>query len=293
MKCSVCRKDFGLWAKIGGHTSVCKECQEQGRNHLQVLAESVRSTQVWKQQFAQRWLTEFEDTVRKFQIADSDAAPFRSMLLNAIFKLVEMETEMSDSDINFLSGLQQRYVLALSSPEIRETMVRIGLRQTIEAWERGEAPQRQCSGLVLQKGEICHWEESVGLHVQKNRREYVGGYASVSIPVGRGTRIRVGGFKGFPIDKTVYDDGGRGILHITNQRVCFAGQLQSVNIPFSKMINLKGFADGFIIQTSNEKKPGIFVVGHPELTAHLVMLAASQQEEEPPTKRRKKVPSPA
>jgi hypothetical protein len=292
MKCSACGKDFGLWAKISRHVNVCKVCQEQGRKHLQVLSESVRSTQIWKQEYGQRWLSEFEDTVRKFQIADSDAAASRGVLLSGIFKLVETENEMPDSDINFLSGLDQKFGLAQSNPEIRETMARIELRRTIEAWERGAVPRRQCSGLVLQKGEICGWEESVGLHVQKNKREYVGGYASVSIPVGRGTRIRVGGFKGFPIDKTVYDDGGRGILHITNQRVCFAGQLQSVNIPFSKMINLQGFADGFVIQTSNEKKPGIFIVGHPELTAHLVMLAASHADEEPPTKRQKKVSSP-
>jgi hypothetical protein len=98
---------------------------------------------------------------------------------------------------------------------------------------------------------------------------------------------------GFPIDKTVYDDGGRGILHITNQRVCFAGQLRSVNIPFSKMVNLEGFAEGFVIQTSNEKKPGIFIVNHPELTAQLVMLAAGHEDEEPPTKRLTKVSAPA
>jgi hypothetical protein len=174
MKCSVCGKDFGLWAKISGHMNVCKECQEQGRKHLQILAESVRSTRIWKQEYGQRWLTEFEDTVRKFQIANSDAAPARGVLLIGIFKLVETENEMPDSDINFLSGLDQRYGLTQSSPEIRETMVRIELRRKIEAWERGEAPQRQCSGLVLQKGEICRWEESVGVDVPKNKREYVG-----------------------------------------------------------------------------------------------------------------------
>jgi hypothetical protein len=57
---------------------------------------------------------------------------------------------------------------------------------------------------------------------------------SVPLHIIRGARVRVGGFKGVPIDKTVHEDGGTGILHIANQRVCFTGLLQSVAIPYKK-----------------------------------------------------------
>ena len=47
------------------------------------------------------------------------------------------------------------------------------------------------------------------------------------------------------------------------------------------MISVGGFENGFIVQTSNEKKPGIFIVRHPELTTRLLSLAATPTEDEP------------
>jgi hypothetical protein len=149
---------------------------------------------------------------------------------------------------------------------------------------------------LLAKGEVCHWEEPAGLLIQRTKREYVGGYGSVSIPlhIVRGARVRVGGFKGVPIDKTVHEDGGRGVLHITNQRVCFTGLNQAVAIPYKKIVSLAGFDEGFEVHTGNEKKPGIFLVPHPELTTELLKHASSSNgDDDSRPKRRRRVPSQA
>src|SRR5256885_552014 len=82
-------------------------------------------------------------------------------------------------------------------------------------------------------------EEGVGLRVQKTTHQYVGGHSSVSIPLGHGVRFKTGGFKGHREDRISWEDGGTGVLHITNQRVCFTGQ-QSVAIPYKKMISISG-----------------------------------------------------
>lgn len=271
---------MGLWARLAAHSSagVCKECQKQANNQIHVLLGSVSGTQSFKLPFAQGWVNQFEETVQKYHMAESQVEPLRLSLLNNIFKLVEAEDEMPDDDLKFLASLGQKYGLGQSAtPELRDTIFRVGTKEVIQAWERGETPHKDCSGLVLQKSEVCHWEEGAGLRVQKMKREYVGGYSSVSVPVPlvRGVRFRVGGFKGHPIDHTVLEDGGVGVLHITNQRVSFTGQQRSVAIPYKKMISIGGFEGGFIVETSNEKKPGIFVVRNPELTTHLLTLAAN------------------
>jgi hypothetical protein len=287
---------MGLWAKLTAHssTAVCKECREQANSRMQVLLWSVSGAQSFKLQYAQGWITQFEETARKYQMLDSEVGPLRLSLLNNIFKLVEAEDEMPDDDLKFLASLGQKYGLGQSAtPELRDTIFRVGMKEIIQSWERGEIPHKDCSGLVLQKGEVCHWEEGAGLRVQKVKREYVGGYGSVSVPVPlvRGARFRVGGFKGHPIDNTVWEDGGVGVLHITNQRVCFSGQQRSIAIPYKKMISVGGFEGGFIVQTSNEKKPGIFVVRHPELSTHLLNLASNPEEEDNTrSKRPKKLP---
>jgi hypothetical protein len=155
---------------------------------------------------------------------------------------------MAGADLEYLVGLGQRFAIAESgSPELRDTVLRIALRQAIQSWDSGKPLERECTALVQAKGEVCHWEEPAGLLIRRTKREYVGGYGSVSIPlhIVRGARVRVGGFKGVPIDKTVHEDGGRGVLHITNQRVCFTALNQAVAIPFKKIVSLAGFDEGF------------------------------------------------
>ena len=226
MKCAACGKDVGFWAKLGNHTQICKTCNEQGQNRLKVLATSVGWVTIWHQEQAERWLTQFDDITRKYQIPIPDARQARNEILNGIFKLVESQDQMTEADLEYLVGLGQRYGIGQSgSPDLQNTVLRIALRQAIQSWDGGKPPERECTALVLAKGEVCHWEEPAGLLIQRTKREYIGGYASVSIPlhIVRGARVRVGGFKGVPIDKTVHEDGGRGVLHITNQRVCFTG----------------------------------------------------------------------
>jgi hypothetical protein len=236
MDCSVCGNHLGIWAKLTAHggDDVCKPCREQGNNRLQILLRSVSESPTFKIQFAEGWIGQFEEIQHKFRIPESEIGSVKLSFFDSIFRLVESEEVMAESDLRFLLATTQKYGLAqTATPELRDTLFRIGMKETIQSWEHGEAPRKECSGLVLQKSEVCHWEEGAGLRIQKTKREYVGAYSSVSVPVPlvRGVRFRVGGFKGHPIDHTVLEDGGTGLLHITNQRVCFTGQQRSVAIP--------------------------------------------------------------
>jgi hypothetical protein len=299
MNCTACGKELGLWAKLSGQsgTGVCKACHEQALSRLGVLARSAACAPNWNHQFAEGWLNQFEEIVRKFSVPNPEASPLRFLLLNNIMGLVESKIEIPDSDLKFVLELARKYSITQSSPEeIKNTIFRIGMREAIQNWERGELPTANCSGMILQKGEVCRWEEGAALRIQRVQRHYEGAFGSVSVPVGlvKGMRVRVGGFKGYPVDETVFENGGAGVLHITNKRACFVGQQHSAAIPYKKMISLQGFETGFTIQTSNEKKPGIFIVRYPELTVHLVNLASSGPgEDEPPKKRRQKLPATA
>jgi hypothetical protein len=280
MKCAVCGKDVGFWARLGTDSRVCKACMELGQNRLKVLVTSVGWVTIWHQEQADRWLAQYDEIVHKYQVPTTEALQARNDILNGILKLVESQEEMTDADLEYLVGLGQRFAIRESgNPELQDTVLRIALRQAIQCWDCGKPLERECTALVLAKGEVCQWEEPAGLLVQRTKREYVGGYGSVSIPlhIVRGARVRVGGFKGVPIDKTVHEDGGRGVLHITNQRVCFTGLNQAVAIAFRKIVSLAGFDGGFEVHTGNEKKPGIFLVPHPELTKELLKLASSSE----------------
>jgi len=75
---------------------------------------------------------------------------------------------------------------------------------------------------------------------------------------------------------------------------CSRGQEHSVATPYTKVLGIVLYADGFEIHTSAAKKPGIFLVPHPDLTKELLTLASSPETggNSPPRSRRKK-PVPA
>lgn len=292
--CVVCNQSIGLWTKLThSDVQICKTCHEQGRNQLHVLVSSVNVTPSFKKEFADRWLNQFGDIVRKYKIPEEEARPLRQSLLNGIFKQVEAQDQMPEADLNYLGEIATTYAITRTgSPELQDTLIRVGMREVIQAWEHGNAPTRQCNGLVLQKGEICHWEEGAAMLVQKVQHRYVGGSSSVSFRVARGVRLRVGGFQGRRLDETFLENVGTGTIHITNQRLCFTGVQHSVAIPYKKMISIQGYEGRFVVQTPNEKKPGIFVVRHPEFTTQLLAHASIPAEEEKlPKKRRKKEPA--
>ena len=77
------------------------------------------------------------------------------------------------------------------------------------------------------------------------------------------------------------------------KRLCFNG-MRTIAIPYKKMVSINGFEGGFIVQTSNEKKPGIFVVRHSELTAQMLMMASNPPADPTtPQKRGKSIPTPS
>jgi hypothetical protein len=290
MNCAACGNDIGFWTKLT-HASqeICKACHEQATKQLHILVQSAGTAPRLTVQYAERWAAQFDETVRKYRLPQTEVMSLRLSLLNNMFKLVEAENVMPEAELQFLANLCQKCDIRQSStPELKDTIMRVGMREFIQSWESGDPPKQQCNGLVLQKGEICHWEEGAGLRVRKTQREYVGRSSSVSIPLGHGIRYRVGGFKGHPIDHTVHEDAGVGVLHITNQRVCFNG-VHTLAIPYKRMVSVNGFEGGFIVQTSNEKKPGIFMVRHPELSTQMLMLASNPPEQQPKPRKRAEI----
>ena len=289
MNCLVCGKKLGLLAHFKRQSNtVCDPCSEQATQRLQVLIRTVASNQSWKRQFAEGWIEQFESTVQKYQLHSVEE--LRTSLLIAIFQLVGALDYIEEDDLAFLLKIAERYRLAQSKqPEIMAVIQRIVLRKTIQEWQEGKTPKLQCLCAVPLKEEICHWEEPAGLLIQRKKREYVGGYGSVSVPIPllQGVRARVGGFRGVPVDHTLHDDGGSGVLHITNQRILFAGREQSIAVSYHKIVDIGLYANGLEIHTSAVRNLGIFLVSQPDLLKEVITLASSTEDSG--SKRRKHV----
>jgi hypothetical protein len=295
MNCSVCGQEISIWTKLThSKQSECGKCHDEGTGQLRALVQAAGSASTLNIQHEIGWMSQFDAAVGKYHLFGNDVAGQRNSLLGHVFKLVEMEDTITDEALTFVSGIIEKYNLRKDgTPELRDAYLQVGMRERIQLFERGSAPTQLCNGLVLHKGEVCHWEEGASLRVLKTKREYVGTSNSFSIPLGHGFRYRVGGFRGHSIDHTSYEDAGAGVLHITNQRLCFNG-VHTIAIAYKQMLAVNGFEGGFIVQTSNEKKPGIFIVRHPELTAQMLLMASNPPADQAKQQKRgKSVPTPS
>jgi hypothetical protein len=121
---------------------------------------------------------------------------------------------------------------------------------------KGDEPEDH--QLVQKKGELVLWTGQAIFHeAGRTPSTYKGGSAGVSIPVVAGVRVRVGQFSGtvipgaeMQIDKEV------GLVKLTNQRLIFAGSLNTTEWSFAKMLSAARNEEGndFIIGVSNRKK---------------------------------------
>jgi hypothetical protein len=121
---------------------------------------------------------------------------------------------------------------------------------------KGEEPEDH--QLVQKKGELVLWTGQAIFHeAGRTPSTYKGGSAGVSIPVVAGVRVRVGQFSGTVIPgQEMQIDKEAGLVKLTNQRLIFAGSLNTTEWSFAKMLSAARNEEGndFIIGVSNRKK---------------------------------------
>ena len=276
MYCVVCGKKLGVLAQLSTNPNdpVCRECHEEGERRLMHLVQAVDLAPKFEPKYARRWVSNLEDLAAHYQVPPERRRGFELEFLEHELQLADKESTVTTSDMEFIEDSVGRFGgLSGLTPVLAVAVRKMFLRWTIQQWDAGERPARQCQGLLLARGETCHWEEGAKLVEQRKKRVYVGGHAGFSIPLYKGIRFNVGTFKGAPIDTTYWSDVCSGLLHITSSRICFTGPVESVAINYKKIINMSGFEDGFLVHRSTAKVPVIFKVPCPELTVQLLTLA--------------------
>ena len=121
---------------------------------------------------------------------------------------------------------------------------------------KGDEPEDH--QLVQKKGELVLWTGQAIFHeAGRTPSTYKGGSAGVSIPVVAGVRVRVGQSSGTVIPgQEMQIDKEAGLVKLTNQRLIFAGSLNTTEWSFAKMLSAARNEEGndFIIGVSNRKK---------------------------------------
>jgi hypothetical protein len=158
-------------------------------------------------------------------------------------------------------------------------------RIAISTINGGVLPEVASPHILPKKGEIVHAECPATLMKEVAIREYQGGYRGFSFPIGKtGIRYRVGGARGHSVEVgTKLNVADTGLLSITNKRAVYAGTRKTVEMPYSKLVNLSVFSDGLQFHLSNRVNAPLFQIqGRADVFGAVVNAAAQTAEGAPP-----------
>lgn len=127
-------------------------------------------------------------------------------------------------------------------------------------------------GLILGRGEVCHWTSKAELMQMK--RVTVGisyGGLSGSIRIMRGLSWRMGSYRGRreTSDEVVSIDSGD--VFITNRRVIFNGPLKNLVIRLEKVIDLNAYKNAIQVEQATGISPYFVLSGDPIVPYRMLM----------------------
>ncbi len=133
------------------------------------------------------------------------------------------------------------------------------LNQALEIFKNAvEGKEVDDQSLVQKDGEFVIWTGNAVFHeAGRGPSKYVGGSQGFSIPIVAGIRYRVGSFSATRVPgEAMQIDKDQGFVKLTNQRLIFAGALETSEWAFSKILSVAKTEDGndFLIGVSNRKK---------------------------------------
>jgi hypothetical protein len=134
---------------------------------------------------------------------------------------------------------------------------------------------------MAKRGEVVHLEWPATLLKEVAVRQYVGGYQGFSIPIGKtGVRYRVGGARGHSVEVgTQLQVADSGILAVTNKRVVYIGSRKTVDMPYTKLVNLSVYSDGVQFHLSNRVNAPMFKIDDGvDILAATINVAAQRAE---------------
>lgn len=133
--------------------------------------------------------------------------------------------------------------------------------------DQGIVPQRvhlaDSLPFVLQKGEVIVWVANhVEARKQKTTRQYVRKSFGVSNRLFKGFTVHSGRGTTTPIEHTELAPIGRGTLILTSKNIYWICSMQSIKIPFNKIVSFIAYSDALLVQKEGvSATPHVFMTG--------------------------------
>ena len=129
--------------------------------------------------------------------------------------------------------------------------------------------------LITKDTEAVHLECSASLMKEVALREFRAGYSGFSFPIGKtGIRYRIGGARGRSVEVgTRIVPADTGTLSLSSRRAVFLGSKKTIEMLYSKLVDLEVFTDGVRFHLSNRQTAPLFNCDNGEVVAAIIHAA--------------------
>ncbi len=212
-------------------------------------------------------------------IPDDQLKAVGSKVFTGLLAVVEQQGTLSPRQERTLVSVANH--LAVPPEMVTQGLQRLSKCRLLYDINSGNLPSIQIPGLMLHKGEVAHWSEPGAIIEERVvNRQYVGGYSGVSLRIMRGVYYRTGGVRGHVETTKGIVPTSLGNLVLTNQRLIFLGNKTSLDIPWSKVLNMDFYRDGIGVAKSGRSSPTVIKFNHDgntDIIGHIISRIINQQ----------------
>lgn len=243
---------MGFFDSLKSTFSTGKLKKEQIERLREIIWAAISDGQISDQELA--YINDFFATS---DLSREDFDKVRTEVFTHVVHQAISDRRVTQSELGMLTHLMQRLEIPPNVQSWAHQQVQYySIFAMIESG--GPLPVGQASGLIMQKGEVCH--ASLPAQLIEERvvsRNYVGGSQGVNLRLMKGVSYRVGQQKGELVSQSGLVPISSGYFVITNQRLAFSGDRKSVTAPFSKLLDLHIFSNGLNFSVAGKVRPVI------------------------------------
>jgi hypothetical protein len=199
-------------------------------------------------------IAELRAIVTSHKLTADEVQTIGEGVLREAITLSKADGQFSDAELKTLQDIAT--LTQVPQQTLAGMVAQLGVQRKMYELSQGRIAPIPNPGIQLRAGENPYWSTPVRLYEERVvRRETVGRSSGMTFRIMRGVSYRVGGSRGHSVPVTASVEVARGNLTITDQRLVFMGDRQTVIVALDDVVGVDPYTNAITVHAEKRKQP--------------------------------------